>query len=394
MKDEENLDGFFFKNQYLKDFQCTVIGFLGENFTPKTPEPIITQQKLNAKFKKAFYEAATIINKEPIDAYFFIQDKILFVIVKGMKKKLIYPLLEQCVINFSKIPYIITITCGETIYNIHDLKYGINSTLNYAEYARFLEYKHKIIANIVVKRLQKEIIKLYPNFEMENYERALLDAIFHGNIKQAEEVTNHFLISIIMRNVDIFISVKDKIYYFFRFALALCVKNPWKTHIKDKRLEKTWNRIFECKTLKDMQGVIRDFFCLLGMILMPIHELNTDKRLLQQITDHIKANYSNPLISQVQICEIFNISVSFLTHIFKRHVGMSFSAYIQILRIDEAKQLIISTNESMNTIAKKVGYSNGNSMLKLFKRIEGLSPTQYKKNIMKAKQLQEDQTTI
>jgi YesN/AraC family two-component response regulator len=89
------------------------------------------------------------------------------------------------------------------------------------------------------------------------------------------------------------------------------------------------------------------------------------------------------MICEIQICEKFDISISYLSHTLKKYIGMGFTAYIQALRIKRAKYLINTTNDSMNAIAKSIGYSGGETLLKLFRRIEGISPSQYRRNCLK-----------
>jgi two-component system response regulator YesN len=98
----------------------------------------------------------------------------------------------------------------------------------------------------------------------------------------------------------------------------------------------------------------------------------------------MRENFNDPMISETQVCEKFNISVSNLSHFFKEQMGIGFASYLQTLRIEKAKQLLTSSNNSIDVIAKEIGYSSGESLLKLFKRMEGMSPSQYRRNVANA----------
>ena len=51
--------------------------------------------------------------------------------------------------------------------------------------------------------------------------------------------------------------------------------------------------------------------------------------------------------------------------------------YIANLRVDEAKNLLLNTNMSVNDIALNVGYLNSSSFIRRFKQITGLTPVQF-----------------
>ena len=77
-------------------------------------------------------------------------------------------------------------------------------------------------------------------------------------------------------------------------------------------------------------------------------------------------NYSPFLISRTYFC-----------HLFKHYTGMSFKAYINNLRVNQAQSLIKETNLSMEEIASTVGYQGTANFYKNFKRIVGTTPHGY-----------------
>jgi LacI family transcriptional regulator len=65
------------------------------------------------------------------------------------------------------------------------------------------------------------------------------------------------------------------------------------------------------------------------------------------------------------------------------HLGRSPGAELQRIRIERAKKLLADTDEKMDTIAELCGYENGNSFWVAFKRVQGISPKQYQKQLGK-----------
>jgi YesN/AraC family two-component response regulator len=69
----------------------------------------------------------------------------------------------------------------------------------------------------------------------------------------------------------------------------------------------------------------------------------------------------------------------YLCQLFKKYAGMSMVSYIRELRIQRAKHLLWNSSEPINEIAEQVGFPDPYYFSKVFKSIEGLSPTLFRK---------------
>ena len=58
---------------------------------------------------------------------------------------------------------------------------------------------------------------------------------------------------------------------------------------------------------------------------------------------------------------------------------MSYSAYVQQIRLNHAEKLLISTNKSIAEIAENVGYHNKGFFYRIFKEKYGVTPKEYRK---------------
>ena len=70
---------------------------------------------------------------------------------------------------------------------------------------------------------------------------------------------------------------------------------------------------------------------------------------------------------------------SAISHRLKRKFGMNFSDYVAHLRVHMAKQLIRRTKLSATEIARRVGIADQSNFSKIFKKVEGISPSAYRK---------------
>lgn len=117
-----------------------------------------------------------------------------------------------------------------------------------------------------------------------------------------------------------------------------------------------------------------------------LHFDKTQKNYLEQtgnhkvinIPEYIKKNSADPNLSAGAVAEHFNISVSWMSNLLKRELNTSFLDCLHKSRIENAKALILKTENTIHDIAEMVGYSNSMTMIRAFKRYEGVTPGWYR----------------
>lgn len=94
--------------------------------------------------------------------------------------------------------------------------------------------------------------------------------------------------------------------------------------------------------------------------------------------------YINNNISGVKdiaaIASEFGYSPAYLSHCFKKQMGCTLRQYIAQKKIDEAIRLVKDVGISVTRVSKEVGFATPQAFTKAFKRIKGVSPTEYFKN--------------
>ena len=101
----------------------------------------------------------------------------------------------------------------------------------------------------------------------------------------------------------------------------------------------------------------------------------SNTRFLQMMA-YINEHYTQD-ISLTQMGEELHLNNNYLSQIFKRETGITFSKYIVNLRIEKAKELLATGNYSIGKTAQEVGFNDYFYFLKTFKRITGMTPRQY-----------------
>lgn len=103
------------------------------------------------------------------------------------------------------------------------------------------------------------------------------------------------------------------------------------------------------------------------------------QELREIIQDHIDTN-----ITLKEISKDLNISPSYLSREFSKYFGeLSFGEYIQQQRIEKAKQLMGHANYSLTEIAYLTGFSDQSHFTRIFKKITGQNPSDFRKKLKK-----------
>jgi len=91
----------------------------------------------------------------------------------------------------------------------------------------------------------------------------------------------------------------------------------------------------------------------------------------------IEKRYAEPLKLK-DISDELHINSSYLSRLFSRYVGSSFSDCLIHVRINHAKEQLVSTNLSVEEISARCGFCNASHFIRVFRQHEGLTPFQFR----------------
>ena len=103
-------------------------------------------------------------------------------------------------------------------------------------------------------------------------------------------------------------------------------------------------------------------------------------RMIDNVISDIREHYMED-ISLTSLSAKYNISLGHLSKMIKDNLQVNFSDYISSLRIQRAKELLRDDSLSIQEIAEIVGYNDYFYFTKVFKKVEGISPSKYRKSI-------------
>ena len=87
-------------------------------------------------------------------------------------------------------------------------------------------------------------------------------------------------------------------------------------------------------------------------------------------------------ISLSVLADEFHLNPQYISQLFKNEIGVGFLAYLTNIRIEKAKKLLLSTAVSVTEIASRSGYSDYRVFTKVFKKTEGITPSQFRREFL------------
>ncbi|MCM0647326.1 response regulator transcription factor [Clostridium swellfunianum] len=140
---------------------------------------------------------------------------------------------------------------------------------------------------------------------------------------------------------------------------------------KKENVKSLITEVLSFKTTEEIKEVVllksREFINLVN------EEQSSISPIVQQVISHIDKHYGEEL-SLKTLAQKYNINPSYLGQVFNKEIGESFSDYLNKIRNEKAKELLLNTNLKVNEIAVKVGYIDTSYFYRKFRDYFGISP--------------------
>lgn len=106
-------------------------------------------------------------------------------------------------------------------------------------------------------------------------------------------------------------------------------------------------------------------------------QMDNNQGLVITLKDYIQKHLSDNLTLAV-LSDVVNYNSSYVSRVFKQTTGTNLSDYITVCRINKAKELLVSTNDSVRVIAQKVGFDTSQYLSMVFRKETGLTPGEFR----------------
>lgn len=171
---------------------------------------------------------------------------------------------------------------------------------------------------------------------------------------------------------------------FTEFDSSSAQRNLIKSGSKEFRM--LFEKIYEeyQQREKGFQNIIRAY--LIELIIKLFRAIDKQKptftqshyELVQKAIEHMRKNYKAHISLDDVVSGIF-LSKNYFRQIFKKETGISISSFIQKMRLDEARRLLVTTDKSSSVISEECGFNDLKFFYLTFKRATGMTPTEYRR---------------
>ena len=106
-----------------------------------------------------------------------------------------------------------------------------------------------------------------------------------------------------------------------------------------------------------------------------------EERTIAGITRYLQEHLAEEMSLSV-LADEFHLNPQYISQLFRNEIGVNFLAYLTNIRIEKAKKLLLSTPLSVAEVAERAGYGDYRVFTKVFKKSEGVTPSQYRREFL------------
>ena len=269
----------------------------------------------------------------------------------------------------------ITIGVGTNCRNIKEIPISFQNALTAMRHRFLMGTNQTIFYEDLIETQTAE------PFSKKEWEKELILSLKTGRVDETKYIINELINNLIENTKSI-----EKSYVYIQKIIVL-IYNIINEHSIDeaKVFGENVNPffcIYNFKTLNKLKLWIMEIIHNIHkLILDKKKDFNKNKMLLAE--NFIKENYSNEKITLSSICFYLCMSKSRFSPLFKKHTGMTFIEYLTHIRIEKSMELLKTTSLMTYEIADRVGFSDPHYFSLIFKRINNISPSEFRSNLEK-----------
>lgn len=226
---------------------------------------------------------------------------------------------------------------------------------------------------------QKEDAQCSEEIYLFNQESVLRNAIISGNTDLAVSIINNIFEWFNEKNVKPFCLKLLCVKIMGLIGETLHSAGVINTVAEDFSQNKP-QRIDDFETMHELRNWMHET---LFSGIEAVQQISSGKKrkIIEDILKYIDSHYSENISLDI-LAHKFLLNPVYLSRLFKAQVGKTFTHYLTDLRIRYAKEFLADTSLLVYMISDKVGYCNEKYFYKIFKEVEGITPTEYRDKII------------
>ena len=169
-----------------------------------------------------------------------------------------------------------------------------------------------------------------------------------------------------------------------QFERTAKLASEWNIEASPDELKEAYfgTRVLSSKQYESIVTLLNLFAQHLSIISNQIllHQQTSEPPLISRAKEFIAQHHAEDL-SLGQVAKTVNTSTFYFCKLFKKHTGVHFTDYLSRIRIEKAKNLLLNPNLRISEIAYEIGFQSLTHFNRVFKKILGQSPTEYREKL-------------
>ena len=217
----------------------------------------------------------------------------------------------------------------------------------------------------------------WQNYDIVDAERRFVSLMLEGDYGSSEQLL-HEILSYYTGQEGLSLRVmQTRMYGVINMMVNVLHEVEPEIGTGEESLEDPLELLLRTRTMQELEDVV-------GRIMRQLrlrHEETQDQlsSRLEDVTRFIHANYADENLSVQMLADRFGLSLPYLSREFKNSRGIGVLNYINGYRIEKAKEILArDENITLSETARQVGYSSSQTLIRIFKRYEGVTPGQFR----------------
>lgn len=215
--------------------------------------------------------------------------------------------------------------------------------------------------------------------DFDGYVRAFRNAISSAEYDNARR-QEQLLYQAVLRQRQLPTDIIKNTYYQFICVLEWIATKGCIPFPQTEQAQSAWKQVSGSRTVYELHTY---FTALLEQFVALAAKQHEENEVVYLMKEYIRKNYQRDQLSVREIAEAACLSTAYACTMFKNETGSTINQFISNYRVEKAKQLLADPRMKITDIAAQLGYSDSNYFGKSFKRIIGLSPSEYREKVSK-----------
>ena len=266
--------------------------------------------------------------------------------------------------------FTVSIGISRLIYNYSEIHRGYLDGIEALKQQILLGYNAVVFYQDIPG--MKSLKPVFP----EELEQDLLNAVKMCDTLKAQDLLHWFIERVFQVEVSRY-EYQHALIRLVSDLLILVRESGNSSDILIKQGKSVFEQLLTLKTAGEIETWLSKFVLVRVIECNKNKVTNQHKKIVDDTLAIIHEEYDTELTLESCAARL-NYHPSYIRRVLKNEAGISFSDYLTLYRMDVAKKLLLETDMKILDISKKLKYTNPENFIRSFKKVEGITPGQYR----------------